>query len=134
MKYSILLLVSIVFLNCSPKLAPDAGWGRGRWVVAEMKGVPVQQSGGRRDAHISFDVSQKQFSGNGGCNQINGTYTVGRNSIDFKDVTSTRMACQDLAFEKAFLEALASVNKYELKGEELVLKNKKKVVLVLKAR
>jgi heat shock protein HslJ len=41
-----------------------------------MKGVPVQQSGGRRDAHITFDVAAKRFSGNGGCNQVNGNYSV----------------------------------------------------------
>lgn len=124
----------MVFFNCTPKLAPDNGWGRGRWVVTEMKGVPVQQSGGRRDAHISFDVNQKQFSGNGGCNQINGTYTIGSSSIAFRDVASTKMACEDLAFEQTFLETLATVNKYELRDDQLLLKNKRKVVLVLRAK
>jgi len=51
--------------------------------VVEMKGVPVQQSGGRRDAHISFDVAAKKFSGNGGCNQVNGNYSVDKKMIKF---------------------------------------------------
>src|SRR5687768_6213513 len=68
MKYILILFFAIIGFECSPKLAPDALWGRQNWVLVELKGVPVQQSGGRRDAHIVFDVAQKKFSGNGGCN------------------------------------------------------------------
>ena len=61
MKYSFLVVIIITAFNCSPKLSPDSGWGHQEWVVTEMKGVPVQQSGGRRDAHISFDVAAKKL-------------------------------------------------------------------------
>lgn len=134
MKYCLLICLSFLFLQCTPRLAPDAGWGRGRWVLVEMKGVPVQQSGGRRDAHISFNEEQKLFSGNGGCNQLNGSYTIDRNSIAFRDVSSTKMACNDMAFENTFLQTLSTVNRYELKGDDLLLKKKKEVVLILRAR
>jgi heat shock protein HslJ len=63
-------------MQCSPKLSPDSSWGNQRWVVVEMKGVPVQQSESRRDAFLKFEVAGKKFSGNGGCNQINGNYTI----------------------------------------------------------
>ncbi len=76
MKYLVVSLIAISAYCCSPKLSPDAGWGNQNWVVVELKGVPVQQSGGRRDAHITFDIAQKRFAGNGGCNQINGSYTL----------------------------------------------------------
>ena len=83
MKYLLLLIAAVITFNCSPKLAPDSGWDRGRWVLVEMKTVPVQQSGGRRDATVIFDVAQKTFRGNGGCNQINGNYHVEKNNISF---------------------------------------------------
>ena len=76
MKYFLIALIVFTGIQCSPRLAPDAGWGRGRWVVVEMKGVPVQQSGGRRDASINFEVDQKKFRGNGGCNQDSANYTI----------------------------------------------------------
>lgn len=134
MKYLFILIIAVISLHCTPKLSPDTGWGRGRWVVVEMKGVPVQQSGGRKDAFINFEVDQKKFRGNGGCNQINGNYSVEKNTIKFHDVISTKMSCNDIDFENAFLSALASVNRYETKGDDLLLKKKKEVLLVLRAK
>ncbi len=134
MRYVIILLIAIVAFNCSPKLSPDAGWGNQRWVVAEMKGVPVQQSGGRKDAFIRFEVPEKRFVGNGGCNQINGNYTLDKNELMFSEVISTKMSCNDIEFENTFLKILATVNRYEIRGTDLVLKNKREVVLVLRSQ
>jgi heat shock protein HslJ len=134
MKYLILSLIAFSLFQCSPKLAPDASWGYQRWVLVEMKGVPVQQSGGRRDAFLNFNISEKRFSGNGGCNQVNGTYTVNSNDIQFVDVISTKMACEDIEFENTFLTTLASVNRYEVRGNDLLLKRKRETVLVLRSR
>jgi heat shock protein HslJ len=134
MKYFLIALIVFTGVQCTPRLAPDSGWGRGRWVVVEMKGVPVQQSGGRRDASINFEVDQKKFRGSGGCNQINGAYTIDRKNIKFTDVVSTKMSCADISFENTFLSLLNDVNRYELSGEELRLKKRKETVLVLRAR
>lgn len=134
MKYLFILFTAVMGLDCSPKLSPDAGWGRGRWVLVEMKGVPVQQSGGRRDAFINFEVDQKRFRGNGGCNQVNGNYSVDKNTIQFNEVISTKMSCDDIEFENTFLSALGSINRYEVKGNDLLLKRKREVLLVLRAK
>ncbi|HEX6848887.1 MAG TPA: META domain-containing protein [Chitinophagaceae bacterium] len=134
MKYLFILFIVIPFFNCSPKLSPDYAWGNQQWVVAQMKGVPVQQSGGRRDAHIVFDVAAKRFSGNGGCNQINGSYRLDKNDIKFTDVVSTKMSCPDLEFENTFLSTLSSIDRYEVRENELLLKRNKEVQLVLRSR
>jgi heat shock protein HslJ len=134
MKYSFVLVIAVLAFNCSPKLSPDAGWGNQQWVVVEMKKVPVQQSGGRRDAHITFDVNAKRFSGNGGCNQVNGNYSVDKNEIRFTEVVSTKMSCNDIEFENAFLSTLGGVDRYEVNGSDLLLKKKKETVLVLRPK
>jgi heat shock protein HslJ len=134
MKYFFILFTIIVALGCSPKLSPDAGWGRQRWVVTEMKGIPVQLSGGRRDAFIDFRIDEKRFSGNGGCNQISGNYTLDKNEIKFNEIISTKMSCEDIAFENTFLDLLKRVDHYEQKGNDLVLKRKREVLLVLSSR
>lgn len=134
MKYLFILLVGIISFECSPKLSPDAGWGRQNWVLVELKGVPVQQSGGRRDAHIVFDVTQKRFSGNGGCNQINGNYTLDKNEIKFTDIIATKMACNDIEFENTFLSTLGGVDRYEVKGEDMLLKNRRETLVVLRPK
>ena len=134
MKYFFILLVIVVCVQCSPKLAPDAHWGRQRWVLTEMKGVPVQLSGGRKDAYINFGVTEKKFSGNGGCNQINGNYTLEKNNIHFSEVSSTKMSCEDMAFENTFLDLLNKIDRFEQKGNDLLLKRKKEILLVLSER
>lgn len=134
MKYLFISFIVVAAFNCSPKLSPDAGWGHQQWVVVEMKGVPVQQSGGRRDAHITFDVTPKRFSGNGGCNQINGNYRVDKKEIRFTEILSTKMSCNDIDFENTFLSTLASIDRYEVRGSDLVLRKKKETMLVLRPK
>ena len=133
MKYLFLLALAFVGFNCSPRLSPDAGWGNQRWVLAEMKGVPVQQSGSRRDAFIRFDVNEKRFTGNGGCNQINGNYTIDKNDIKFAEVISTKMSCSDIEFENTFLSILNTIDRYEVNGNDLRLKRKRETLLVLRS-
>lgn len=134
MKYIIIFFATIFILNCSHKMAPDFGWNHQRWVVVEMKGVPVQQSGGRKDAYISFEIGDKKITGNGGCNTINGNYSVNRNTIHFTDVAATKMSCNDIEFENTFLSTLATVDHYEIKGNDFLLKRKKSTVLVLRSQ
>jgi len=134
MKYLFLAIFIVTAFKCSPKLSPDSGWGHQEWVVVEMKGVPVQQSGGRRDAHISFDVAAKKFSGNGGCNQVNGNYSVDKKMIKFTEVLSTKMSCNDIEFENTFLSTLSSIDHYEVSGNDLLLKKNKETRLVLRPR
>ena len=134
MKYLLFVVIVITTFKCSPKLSPDSGWGHQEWVVVEMKGVPVQQSGGRRGAHISFDVTTKKFSGNGGCNQINGNYSVDKETIKFTEVLSTKMSCNDIEFENTFLSTLSSIDHYEVRGSDLLLKKSKETRLVLRTK
>ena len=134
MKYLLLIAIVTTTFNCSPKLSPDAGWGNRAWVVVEMKGVPVQQSGGRRDAHLSFDIVAKSFTGNGGCNQINGNYSLDKKEIKFTEVLSTKMSCNDIEFENAFLSTLSSIDHYEVRGGDLLLKKGKETRLVLRSK
>jgi heat shock protein HslJ len=134
MKYLFILIIATAAFNCSPKLSPDAGWGHQQWVLVEMKGVPVQQSGGRRDAQITFDVAAKTFSGNGGCNQVNGNYRVDKKEIRFAEVLSTKMSCNDIEFENTFLSTLSSIDKYEVNGTDLLLKKNKETRLVLRSK
>ncbi len=136
MKKSFLAIAILVAITgCSPKLAPDSNWGYQRWVLIELKEVPVQQSGGARDAFVEFFPTDKRFSGNGGCNRINGTYTLEkRSNIKFSEVTSTKMSCPDIAFENTFLAALSEVNRFEILDNNMLLKDDNKVLLILQRR
>jgi heat shock protein HslJ len=134
MKYLSIIFIVIAGINCSHRFSPDANWGRQRWVVTEMKGIPVQLSGSRRDAFINFRTDERRFSGNGGCNQISGNYTLDKQSMHFGEIISTKMSCEDNAFENTFLDLLNKVDRFEQKGDNLLLKRKREVLLVLRSR
>lgn len=99
-----------------------------------MKGVPVQQSESRRDAYLSFEVGEKRFFGNGGCNQISGNYNIDNNLIRFGEVVSTKMSCNDIEFENVFISTLNNIDHYEATGNKLLLKRKQEVLLVLRIK
>ena len=127
--------ILVTIAGCSPKLAPDSNWGYQKWVLIEMKEVPVQQSGGRGDAYLEYVPNDKKFSGFGGCNRINGNYTLSKNSsIRFTDVISTKMSCPDLAFETTLLGTLSEVNRYEITDNNMLLKKDNRVLLIYQRR
>ena len=128
-------LVMIAGIGCTPKLSADHDWGNQRWTLIELKGVPVQLSGSRRDAYIEFLTREKRFSGNGGCNSTNGAYILDKkSSIHFTDVISTKMSCPDIAFENTFLATLNKVNRYEINGSTLLLKDGNEILLILERK
>lgn len=129
----VFVFVSGVLFACSPKLSPDNNWKDKRWILTELKGVPVQLSGTNRDAHLFFSPSDKRYTGSGGCNRINGSYEIDkRNKISFGDAAATRMTCPDISFENTFLSTLKEVNSYEMHDKTMVLKKGNEIVMKLK--
>jgi len=128
-------LFVILTAACSPQLSPDNNWGSQRWVVVEMKEVPVQLSGTNRDAYLEFSPADKRISGNAGCNRVGGNYTLEKKQgIRFSEISSTKMSCPDIAFETTFLDLLGQVDRHEVTGDLMLLKDEGKVLLMLKRR
>ena len=85
-----------------------------------MKGPP----------EISFDIEKNRFSGSGGCNRIMGYVTAEGDRLKFGRVASTLMACKNSDMEKEFLSALENTVNYKIIGNQLMLANPDKVLLV----
>jgi len=94
----------------------------------------VQQSGGRRDAHIIFEAADRKFRGNGGCNQLSGNYSLDKKVIHFSEIIATKMSCDDINFENLFLNELGRVDRYEINGDELRLKRRQETLIVLRSK
>jgi heat shock protein HslJ len=137
-KLIFLILTAIVLASfipsCSPSLAADKYWSGRRYTLVEMKEVPVQQSGTRRDAYLEFHEGEKRFSGNGGCNQVSGNYVLDKRELSFNDVISTKMSCPDIEFETLFLQLLSEVDRYEMENDDIVMKDGKKELLRFRIR
>jgi putative lipoprotein len=76
-------------------------------------------------APITLEFStQTDLGGSGGCNDFGGTYTVEDDTINFSDLNSTMMACEDEALmdqEAWFFETLAMVERYNIATGDLIL-------------
>lgn len=91
----------------------------GEWVVVEMNGRPL--AAGENQPVMRLDILRRGLSGNAGCNRLMGQIEYDsdhRNIIRFLQVATTRMACPDMSVERAFLEALNKVARFEAVGEE----------------
>lgn len=74
----------------------------------------VGQDYGR--ASIKFDIAEKKVSGNTGCNNFFGTYSVtGNDQIQFGAMGSTRMACLDEETNKTEQKMLSLLNNQNLR-------------------
>ncbi|GAB2487216.1 META domain-containing protein [Algoriphagus taiwanensis] len=124
-------LLIIGALSSCKSSQPDASWTDKQWTVVEMLGVPVQTSNSPQDAHLFFNAAEKTITGNGSCNRIFGPYELEKkNRISFGNLGVTMMACQNQDFENKFLETLKSVERYQVTGGQLWLKDSKKRVIL----
>jgi heat shock protein HslJ/uncharacterized protein YraI len=64
-------------------------------------------------------------TGNGGCNQFNGPYTIGGQSLRIGPLATTNIACEEgvTTQEQAYLQALQTTTSYELSGNQLILRD-----------
>ncbi len=70
---------------------------------------------------INLNFEEKTFTGNTGCNCMNGSFTIKENFITInKDIVTTKMACSGYN-ENTFLSILLKVNRYLVENEILEL-------------
>jgi heat shock protein HslJ len=114
--------------------APSADLSGTKWLLVQLGGDPVEQAG-ERAPHLVLDPADSRAYGSGGCNRFTGSFELGGDELRFGPIVATRMACSDLVMrvETAFFDALASVTRYELDGELLVLLDDDGVVARLAA-
>ncbi len=73
---------------------------------------------------VIIDFGEGKVQGNTGCNDFSGKYKVKKETIEFDDISTTMMACQDSAIfaqENAFLNALQLARSFRTDGIMLEL-------------
>lgn len=83
----------------------------GEWQIVRINGERLP-SGLNSEPKLIFDAEQLRVSGNGGCNTINGSYKTDGTSIEFSQMISTMMACENMDTEAALLNALEKASKF----------------------
>lgn len=84
----------------------------------------------RTNAFIKFYQQKQSAGGNGSCNTFGSSISINGNKISFKDIFSTKMYCEDVQLtEDKFFQQLNKVNRFEIKGNTLLLLRDDEVLL-----
>ena len=95
---------------------------QGQWKLVSYGSVPDQMPAvASVDTMIEFD-SEGRMSGNVGCNNFGGGYTVDGDTITFSPVSTTEMFCETVADqESGTLAVLQEVTSFELDGNTMTI-------------
>jgi heat shock protein HslJ len=87
-----------------------------KWRVTDTGANAVTASSA---PHVQFFIDGK-ITGSTGCNRFFAQYTVTGETLSFKDIGSTRMACPAplMAEEEAFMTTLSSVNRFSFDASD----------------
>lgn len=91
----------------------DISFINGAWTVTKLGNETLPADAGLK---LVIDVPELKVHGQTGCNILNGSIFVDpdkKNSIQFKNLATTRMMCPDLEREQAFLVALEEVERVD---------------------
>jgi len=91
------------------------------WVLDSIDGIKYSRAEDQ-NLHPTIEIylEEERFSGNTGCNNMNGTVKVEGSTISFSDIITTKMFCSDVD-ETGFLSALKKANNYKIEKMKLYI-------------
>ncbi|WP_199250930.1 MULTISPECIES: META domain-containing protein [unclassified Flavobacterium] len=101
-----------------------------QWILESFNGDSKLVT---KNTYITLNKDLSAFSGNGGCNIINGSLKVLGNKIEFKKMISTKMFCDVMDQENKFTALLAIANTYKIIGGQLFLYQDDKLLMTLES-
>lgn len=137
MKYLLtsLLMATLVFTSCdeTKRVIDTAGSIQlsGNYTINTVNGVKGVLSG----ATVNFAALDKSVSGNTGCNDFFGNYTLDLYALNFGQIAVTEQYCDEplMKKERAIIGALGSTGSYTLENDVLTLLSKTDRSVLLKA-
>ena len=87
------------------------------WTLTYLRGANASASG----AFINIDQSGRRFTGNTGCNMMNGNVRIRGNTVAFSAVITTKRACIRATPESELLSALSRANRFQASANRLRL-------------
>jgi uncharacterized lipoprotein NlpE involved in copper resistance/heat shock protein HslJ len=95
------------------------------WKLVELNGKEIAPSEtGSREAHFILKSEDNRVTGNTGCNNMNGSYSLPEkeNGIHFTPFVTTRMACFGVDYEQEYLAVFETCDNYAVRNDTLTLK------------
>jgi heat shock protein HslJ len=116
-----LILLAAFATACAPRT--NAGLEGTSWTLVSIEPGTAEGPTQSGAITLTFEAGGKA-GGKAGCNSYGGSYDVKDNTIAFREVNSTLIACTDdklMAQEQTFLKALLSTGEFKLDRNSLVI-------------
>jgi heat shock protein HslJ len=95
------------------------------WALVELNKEDALNFEGQPDVHLIFHINDNSLHGSDGCNSIRADYIRQKETFTFKDIISTRMACdRGNKQAEAFILALKQTNRLQIRENEMILYHK----------
>jgi copper homeostasis protein (lipoprotein) len=88
------------------------------WRLVRLRNAPVRVATGQREAYLVLALNNQRVSGHDGCNRLIGRFELNGDSLRFRDMAATMMACPD-DVDRRFRQALGQVERYRISGSHL---------------
>lgn len=96
----------------------------GTWRVISMRRQQKAELETLQNVSLTFPQTDTRFTGKAPCNNIHGTISLNGYSIRFQNIASTRMACDNMEQEGAFLNLLETrISAFTIDGNKLYLRD-----------
>ncbi len=92
------------------------------WVLTELMGQKIEVKEGSPRPTITFQSTNTRISGNDGCNNLTGNYSLKKgNQIQISGMAATLRACLDMTTANSFNEVIRKVDNYAITDSLLSL-------------
>jgi heat shock protein HslJ len=125
-----IIFISLLIVGCSSTKETANPLLHDIWALESINGKAYSRTESQ-SLHPTIEIylAEERFSGNTGCNNMNGKLKVEGSTISFSDIITTKMFCADVD-ETTFLTALGQVKKYKIEKLKLYLFENEKELLV----
>ena len=117
--------VMLVMVDRTPR-TPAASLTGTYWKLTSIGADAYDHEGEQDEPHLKFDAESGTVSGQTGCNSFTGGYetssTMSGAMLELGNLAVTMRACTSgMETERAYLDGLGAVNRYEIAGSTLTL-------------
>jgi len=120
--YSIILLL---WLSACSSPVPNTDLKNTHWSLIELRGQEVIHFDRHAPIHLLFHINDTSIQGNDGCNKLKADYLKTQNKISFKNIISTRRACEfGQEQSQNFLSVLQETDRLLIKEDEMFFYHK----------
>ncbi len=105
----------------------------GSWAIEKINSREIDSSvlSSKKPPIINISVGDERISGTAGCNDLFGHFEPEDYKLIFKNITSTKMLCNDMALEDEFLSTISDKTfMYLFEGDKLTFINMKGVTVL----